>query len=285
MLIKPTARRQRAALFPAFIVAMTLVLPPPGGARGAFITGTFEDQNPGSNTFKDDFRPADGFTTGGFLLNNNFDPTFGSWSGFSVSSKVDNTFGGSDFTHEYGAYAPLGANGTGSGGSATYGVADNFSQGDALVNLPAGAAPVSIDVTNSTYTAQSIAQGDTFARAFRQGDYFKLDILGFSGLNGTGAQVGDVSFFLADYRGSTLQLVSDWTTVSLSTLAGAESLAFNLTSTDVGQFGMNTPALFAVDNLVGMTAVPVPEPSAVVLCGIGLGSVGLCSLRRRARLR
>jgi Domain of unknown function (DUF4465) len=37
-------------------------------------------------------------------------------------------------------------------------------------------------------------------------------------------------------------LLGNWTTVSLSPLAGATSLAFSLTSTDVGPFGMNTPA-------------------------------------------
>src|SRR4051794_16245755 len=130
------------------LVAAALVLPPPRAARADFVTGTFEDQYPGSNTFKNDFRPSNAFTTGGFSLNNAFNPTFAVWSGFSVSSKVDNVFGGSDFSHEYGAFAPLGANGTGSGGSATYGVAFNFSQGDAVINLPSETNPVSVDLTN-----------------------------------------------------------------------------------------------------------------------------------------
>lgn len=281
MLIHDGVRLSRAVVFSALVLGSALGFHPGGSALGAFVTGTFEDQNPGANTFKNDFRPDDGFTTGGSFLNNDYNPTFGSWSGFSVSSKVDNTFGGSDFSHQYGAYAPLGADGTGADGSATYGVAFNFSRGDALINLPSGADPYSIDVTNTTYVAQAITQGDSFARAFRQGDYFRLDILGFSGLNGTGNQLGDVPFYLADFRGSSLQLVSDWTTVSLSSLAGAQSLAFTLTSTDVGDFGMNTPAFFAVDNITGVTAVP--EPSSVILIGIGLA--GLCLFPRRLRVR
>ena len=104
-------------------------------------------------------------------------------------------------------------------------------------------------------------------------------------MNGTGSQVGDVPFYLADFRGATPQLVSNWTTVNLSSLAGAKSLAFTLTSTDVGAFGMNTPAFFAVDNLVAVSPVAVPEPSIVVLCGLGVGSAGLYHLARRTRPR
>jgi Domain of unknown function (DUF4465) len=273
---------QRPVRLSAILVATVLVLPSWSVARGDVVVGTFEDQNPGSNTFKNDFRPTNSFTTGGFSLNNNFSPTFSAWSGFSVSSKVDNAFGGSDFSHEYGAYAPTGANGTGAGGSATYGVAFNFSQGDSLINLPSGVSPFSIDITNTTYTAQAISLGDGFARAFHQGDFFRLDILGYSGLNGTGTQVGDVPFYLADFRGTSLVLVSDWTTVSLASLADAQSLAFNMTSTDVGDFGINTPTFFAVDNLVGVSAVP--EPSSIVLCGIGITTAGLYSLKRRRRV-
>ena len=51
---------------------------------------------PGAEYVKNDFQPANGFTTGGFSLNNNYDPTYALWSGFSVSSMVDNTFGGND---------------------------------------------------------------------------------------------------------------------------------------------------------------------------------------------
>ncbi|HMO36139.1 MAG TPA: DUF4465 domain-containing protein, partial [Gemmatales bacterium] len=67
-------------------------------------------------------------------------------------------------------------------------------------------------------------------------------------------------------------------TVDLSGLgAGTSALTFELTSSDVGPFGMNTPAYFAMDNLV----VAVPEPGTMALVGsAALGLIGWYGRRR-----
>ena len=43
-----------------------------------------------------------------------------------------------------------------------------------------------------------------------------------------------------------------------SSLGSASSLVFSLTSSDVGTYGMNTPAYFAVDQLVLSDSRPSP---------------------------
>jgi Domain of unknown function (DUF4465)/PEP-CTERM motif len=273
----------RRVRFVLALIATVFILAPRPAAHAGFVTGDFEDVNPGPDTVQNDF-PSGSFMTGGFTLNNNFDPNFNAWSGFSVSTMVDNTFvkGDNDFDHQYGAYAPTVNGLTGSGGSATYGLAFNFSQGDAIINMPTGVNPYSIDITNTTYVADAITNGDQFTSGpFHQGDFFRLDILGFSQANGGGTLIGDVPVYLADFRGSSLILISNWTTVDLSSLAGAASLEFTMTSTDTGIFGTNTPTFFALDNIVGVTAVP--EPSTVVLFAIGL--VGMSLFPRHVRRR
>ena len=170
--------------------------------------------------------------------------TFNSWSGWAYSNVYDPTTTGpspdpDNVNHQYGVIT-----GTAPGGSGNYGIAfDGNANGtpDSFINLPHGTSPVSFEVTNTTYAYLSMTLGDSFAKKFTTGDYFKLKIFGYSGLNGTGTQVGEVDFYLANYTTANSLPVNVWTLVNLTPLAGSESLGFGFASSDVGQFGINTP--------------------------------------------
>ena len=63
---------------------------------------------------------------------------------------------------------------------------------------------------------------------------------------------------MADYRFSDNAqdyIIDEWTYIDLSQLGDADSLVFSLSSSDNGQFGMNTPAYFCVDNIVTLDAL------------------------------
>ena len=66
-------------------------------------------------------------------------------------------------------------------------------------------------------------------------------------------------------------IVDDWTWVDLTGLGPIVGLEFTMSSSDVGEFGMNTPSYFAMDN--------VPEPTTLGLLLLG----GLAVARRRRR--
>jgi hypothetical protein len=227
-------------------------------------TATFDNLSlPGANTFENGANLAGGFTSGGAFFNNSYNPTFGSWSGFSYSNVVNTTTAG--FGNQYAAFhLPSG----GGDNSANYGVAFNFSPGDAAITLPA--RPLSIRITNTTYAGISMRDGDMFAKKFggltgNDPDFFKLTIQGRDSANSV---VGTKEFFLADFTSPNNALdyiVSQWTTVDLSSLPNTTTrLTFVLESSDNGPFGMNTPAYFAIDNLV-----VAPEPvSGVLLLGL-----------------
>jgi hypothetical protein len=66
--------------------------------------------------------------------------------------------------------------------------------------------------------------------------------------------------------------LNQWSEVDLSSLGEVKSIEFALSSSDVGTWGMNTPAYFAADTVV-------PEPATILLLGLG----GLFVTRRRTK--
>jgi hypothetical protein len=195
------------------------------------------------------------------------------WSGWAYSRTTDGTTSG--YGNQYSAVA-----GGGAGGSANYAVAYNAVTIDfsADVDFSGGG----LFVTNTTYTHHSMRDGDLFAKKFggsggTDPDWFLLTIEGFNG----GLTTGTVNFYLADYRfanDAQDYLVDDWTFVDLSSLGAVDQLAFALSSSDNGSYGMNTPGYFALDNIdIGL----LPEPAASSLALAGL--LGTTILRRRRR--
>jgi Domain of unknown function (DUF4465) len=234
---------------------------------------------PGSGSYDNGWDLPGGFTSNGTFFSNSYDSTFHAWSGWAYSNVNDPTTTGptpflDDYKHQFAAIS-----GSGIGGSGNYGVSSGTG---ATINLPAGASPVSFEVTNSTYTYLSMTHGDGFAKQFTTGDFFELKIFGYSGQNGSGAKVGEVDFFLANYTSENSLPVSVWTLVDLTPLSKAVSLGFDYASSDIGDFGINTPEFFAMDDLTLSTA-SVPEPPSAILAALATVTIGVTSALRRSR--
>lgn len=255
------------------ILFVLFVLP----AAAAAQTITFETLTfPGTAEFVNNTP----FTIDGVQFNNDYNSTFDSWTGFSYSKVKDVTSAG--FMNQYAAYVlplpgdPLGA---GAGGSQNYAVAyDGGFFGSPIITLPPGTFPLSVQVANTTYAALTMRDGDPFAKKFGgisgdDPDFFKLIFTGRDVLNNP---TGNVEFFLADYTFANNALdyiVSDWTTVDLSTLGTATaSIQISFESSDIGPFGINTPTFVALDNFV-----IVPEPATALIMALAL-----VAMRRRA---
>ncbi len=231
---------------------------------------TFEDLSlpPSSYQNGSGLSPAGSFTSGGAVFNNSYDSTYGSWSGWSYSNVNDVTTPG--YGNQYAAYT-LSNSGKGAGSSANYAVAYDNSPGDSTILLPTGQRPLSMQVTNTTYAALTMKNGDSFGDTpFAKGDFFLLTI---NGLDANGNSTGSIPFYLAQPDDTNQNIVSDWTNVNLSSLSDTTTmLSFGLTTSQNDQYGPLTPTYFAIDDL--QTAA-VPEPGPMILLSFALAVFGI----------
>lgn len=111
-------------------------------------------------------------------------------------------------------------------------------------------------VNNIASSYKSVSEGDDYARKFdKEGDSFKLIA------NGVGPK-GDVktaSIELAGFHDGEFSALTDWTYWDLSSLGRVESIYFTMSSTDVGDWGINTGTYFALSKMI----VSKPKPTGI----------------------
>jgi len=213
---------------------------------------TFDDLTLDStNAYWNGADTSGGFQSGSAYFYNSYNVDWGSWSGFAYTNMTDDTTAG--WGNQYSAITASGVN-----GSANYAV--SYAGGGSSLKLTgdlAGTTLKGVFVTNSTYAALSMQDGDSYAKKFggadgTDPDWFLLTIKGYA----QGAYTDSVNFYLADFRSDDPQqdyILKSWAWVDLQKLGSVDSLAFELHSSDVGNYGMNTPAYFCMDNLNDIT--------------------------------
>lgn len=223
----------------------------------------FEDLGLGPESYLDPPGSPGGFTSRGVLFEND-----GAYLGFSASTTTDTTTPG--YLNQY-------SNITGAGvdGSNTFGVA--FAE--ARIVLPGEAIVAGAWLTNTTYAALSMRDGDPYAKKFggadgSETDYFRILVEGFDAAQ---RSTGMVELMLADFRFDDPAedfILEDWVFLDLSDLGVVRELHLSWQSSDMSDYGINTPTYVAIDNLI-----LAPEPGSGLLMGVGL--LGLASRRAR----
>jgi len=177
-------------------------------------------------------------TFGVATFNNIYTADWDSWSGFAFSNNTDTATSG--LTNQYSAYLK-----TGIDAENNYAVSYVFGE-SATIAFSRNVQPISAMISNSTYTYHSMLNGDLYSKKFEEGDWFLLTAKGYNEQN---QEVGSVEFYLADFRTSPFFIIDTWTYVNLSALNEVKKIIFYLSSTDNGDWGMNTPAYFCLDDL------------------------------------
>jgi len=212
-------------------------------------TVTFEDLSLSPESYYIGSDAAGGYESNGVEFNTYYDDTFGPyWEGFAYSNTTDTTTAG--FTNQYSAIT-----GGGKDGSQIYGVGYiGFMGIKPTITFSEEVLVRSMYITNTTYAYLSMRDGDFVAKKFGGQDGSDPDwfLLTITGKDEEGQVVGTVSFYLADFRSDDPAqdyIVDEWTEVDTSSLPRVQTLEFSLSSSDVGDFGMNTPAYFAIDSI------------------------------------
>jgi len=207
-----------------------------GAVNAQTQTADFENLTLDQESYWNGADESGGFESGGAKFSNNYNSAWASWDGFAYSNITDTVSEG--FTAQYNAIT-----GGGVFSSKIYAIAyvSSFAANPPTITLDEEQIISGAYFTNNNYAYYSMINGDDFAKKFTDDDRFKLTITGF---DSEGEETGTVEFLLADGT----NIINSWTWVDLSGLGEVKQLTFGLSSTDNGDYGMNTPAYFCMDN-------------------------------------
>ena len=205
---------------------------------------TFDDVVLDPETYYNGSDGRGGFSSGGFWFPNNYNADWGSWSGFSISNMKDTLTAG--YENQFSSVAGSGVNGSGN-----YSVA--YDTGKLRMEFDSSIEVKGFFVTNSTYAYLAMRDGSDWTKTFggtegTDPDYFKLMVWG---TDQDGHISDTVEFFLADFRYEDNEndfILKEWEWLDLTSLGLVTTLNFALESSDVGEYGMNTPAYFCLDD-------------------------------------
>jgi len=245
------------------VYCLVSILLTAGAANAA--TATFDDLALPAESYWNGSDSSGGFTSGGAHFGNNYNADFASWDGFSYSNLTDTAAEG--IAAQYNAIT-----GSGQGGSANYTVGYIGFAAPPTVTLEEPGFVRGFYVTNSNYAYYSMLYGDGFAKKFGGADGGDPDffLLTITGKDIDGNVIGTVEFYLADYRfedNSEDYIVDTWRYVDLTSLGEVVSLEFALSSSDVGDWGMNTPGSFTIDTIVFESAFSTGPYTEVGISG------------------
>jgi hypothetical protein len=186
------------------------------------------------------------FISSDVKFENQYNTAWQTWAGFSYSQKNDVTTAGYD--NQYSVVDPANQNNK-------FGLFYPSFGGDLFASLSMSGEfePKSIDLCNTTYTALSLKNGDTYSKKFggntgNDPDWYKVTISGFDRNN---TKTGSIDLYLADFRFTDATkdyILTKWTTFDLTSLGKVYKIALAFSSSDAGVYGINTPTYVCLDN-------------------------------------
>lgn len=210
----------------------------------------------GSKSVDNKMDMTGGIKVGPAFYYNHYNPDWDSWSGWALS-KVDNPEG-KGLANQYASAAEPSTDYLVGFGNTEIRMADVEN------TLNSRESQIILAITNSAYTYWSMKEGDQFAKKFggvsgNDPDYLKLKI---TAVDHKGDEVTSEEIYLADYRSSNNSedfILNNWKQIRLDGNTNISRILFSFESTDVGQFGINTPQYFCMSILNSRYAISVHQ--------------------------
>ncbi len=167
------------------------------------------------------------------------------WGGFAQSNVKDSNAANGLFANQYAVYNDSAA----SGDSFMIYYYDSYNEPcDIVLNRALSLSDVKLNLTTYTYASITDEAINDFARAFIDGDYLKVV---FTPLLDAETVVADkaVECYVVDYRDNKREATTDWKRYDLLFDAEYYGVRVTIETTDVGDYGANTPLYIAMDDL------------------------------------
>lgn len=174
-----------------------------------------------------------------------------SWEGFTLSTVSQDT------ANVLGCVANGGLAGVGSPYVIAYyseWVSTSQGYSSNIVGFNEDYYPEYVYICQNSNTYKAITQGEFNARAFTEKDTLALLI---QALDSTMQPTASITYYLAVDGAAN----NGWVEVPLAALGKTACLSFSMTTTDVGDWGANTPLYFGLDGLTINTELPTALPS------------------------
>jgi hypothetical protein len=165
------------------------------------------------------------------------------WGGFAQSKVKDADPAHGLFANQYAVYNDAAA----SGDSFLIYYYDSYNDPcDIRLKQDVYLSDIKLNLTTYTYASITNEAINDFARVFEDGDYLKVVFTGMKGNEVTGVD----EFYVVDFRDGKREMATDWTEYAFVTL-GTDYTRVRVTieTTDMGEWGANTPLYIAMDDL------------------------------------
>lgn len=184
-----------------------------------------------------------GYETDNLTFEHFYNEEFGYWGGFALTRKFDTDAANGLFENQYAVYNASASEGDG----ALIFYYDSYNEPCDIV-LKDATMLTSVRLNLTTYTYASITDEDinSYARTFADGDYLKVVFTAMS----ADEALDSVECYVVDYRDGKRFVATNWDIYDLRSLGkGYDAVRMTIETTDVGEYGANTPLYIALDEL------------------------------------